>query len=690
MSKINFALKLNNNELAESSINEIDDSNLSIQEQTQFLKLKADYLYATGELGKAKIQAERAYDKTMSSIENGEQSSSTIIPFCLSKVAILNKLKLNSQANETLNKNLTLLGIHIEGCKLDGVTTYNRKVVINLLTNLIETKKSLYVETNSAIHLDDALCLARITINLLRDQRQDNSDNSYLSHWAKQNQQFYDLSISIAESVGDIEMVFEIMEENKSNLLHNDLTKVIALKQSLINEETINIDDSLRQELKTINYQISKTLSDKNKNTSINELSTKLTQCQSQIDKLNNKIKSEYPEYYNLLNNRKSTSISEVQSNLDKETALVEFFVSKNAYYIICLTSNSEKVVKIKGTEDLNKYTHRILSLINEKTSLADLKKESTELYNLLFKKLFNSSHKIKNLIIVPDGQLNNFPFEILRNDKGWLLNNYSLQYQFSTKIWRILHTKKAKVDYTFDLSGYSYQNELSSLGIGKIRNCHGEINSSLICSDKEKLLINGHLSKRKVVWSKGYLETMQYANQSKILHLATHSCLNLNNIDSSRLYFGSEFYTLEDIRKINFDNELTVLSSCESGLGKVIKGEGSLSIAKTFFQSGSKSALVSLWPVDDCSTSDIMAAFYSHLSQGKTKDLALREAKLDYLENAHPTRLHPYYWAGFVIIGNDKAVWNINLATNKYLQAATIIIILIFLLLLLKINSNK
>ena len=71
------------------------------------------------------------------------------------------------------------------------------------------------------------------------------------------------------------------------------------------------------------------------------------------------------------------------------------------------------------------------------------------------------------------------------------------------------------------------------------------------------------------------------------------------------------------------------------------------------------------------------MASFYSHLNSGNSKSAALAKAKQHYLETAHPSRLHPYYWAGFVLVGDESAVWSkeLNLTYLALALAALLII---------------
>jgi CHAT domain-containing protein len=98
----------------------------------------------------------------------------------------------------------------------------------------------------------------------------------------------------------------------------------------------------------------------------------------------------------------------------------------------------------------------------------------------------------------------------------------------------------------------------------------------------------------------------------------------------------------------------MVVLSACDTGVGKEEKGYGVKSLANGFFFAGAKSVVMSLWRVDDYSTSIIMKNYYQNLKEGQSKDDALKNAKLQYLEQVEDEQLkHPYYWAGFVVSGD-------------------------------------
>jgi CHAT domain-containing protein len=98
------------------------------------------------------------------------------------------------------------------------------------------------------------------------------------------------------------------------------------------------------------------------------------------------------------------------------------------------------------------------------------------------------------------------------------------------------------------------------------------------------------------------------------------------------------------------------------------------ISLARGFIYAGCPSIIMTLWTVEDKSGVDLMTSFYENLKTGQNKTEALRQAKLDFLENADPLKAHPYFWAGYVVIGDDTPLF-----TNykKYLIAVGVFIII-------------
>jgi len=137
-------------------------------------------------------------------------------------------------------------------------------------------------------------------------------------------------------------------------------------------------------------------------------------------------------------------------------------------------------------------------------------------------------------------------------------------------------------------------------------------------------------------------------------MHFAMHAKIDNENPLYNRLLFEDGELTASEIYTSNAKANLVVLSACNTGFGKIEKGEGVMSMARAFHYSGIPSVLMSLWKVPDQETKTIMIDFYRYLKKGKSKSEALRMAKLSYLDkNDNGELAHPYYWSGFVINGN-------------------------------------
>jgi CHAT domain-containing protein/Tfp pilus assembly protein PilF len=122
----------------------------------------------------------------------------------------------------------------------------------------------------------------------------------------------------------------------------------------------------------------------------------------------------------------------------------------------------------------------------------------------------------------------------------------------------------------------------------------------------------------------------------------------------------------------------LVVLSGCESALGRATQGEGVLGLAAAFFVSGARAVVASIWEVDDRATADLMERLYAHLADGEPVAHALRMAQLDL----RAERSHPFFWAGFVVIGDGDVSIRLEErgASHRYwvLLAALIVVAII------------
>jgi CHAT domain-containing protein len=151
--------------------------------------------------------------------------------------------------------------------------------------------------------------------------------------------------------------------------------------------------------------------------------------------------------------------------------------------------------------------------------------------------------------------------------------------------------------------------------------------------------------------------------SQYRIIHFATHSILDLEHPELSGIILSmvdekgkpqDGYLRLHDIYQLNLPADLVVLSACETGVGKQVKGEGVIALTRGFMYAGAARVIASLWKVDDAATAELMARFYREMFVNRLAPAAaLREAQ-NQLRQIRRWQA-PYYWAGFVIQGDWK-----------------------------------
>jgi len=161
----------------------------------------------------------------------------------------------------------------------------------------------------------------------------------------------------------------------------------------------------------------------------------------------------------------------------------------------------------------------------------------------------------------------------------------------------------------------------------------------------------------------------------TRIVHFSTHATLDDQSpLDSAvvlsipaKLEEGKDNGLLqawEIFEQVRLNADLVVLSTCESGLGKDLGGEGLIGLTRAFQYAGARSVLASLWKISDRTTAELMVRFYRHLKEGKTKDEALRAAQIELIrgpieitnEKGEIEKIDasaPYYWAAFQLYGD-------------------------------------
>lgn len=148
--------------------------------------------------------------------------------------------------------------------------------------------------------------------------------------------------------------------------------------------------------------------------------------------------------------------------------------------------------------------------------------------------------------------------------------------------------------------------------------------------------------------------------SQYRIVHFSTHGLLDSRRPELSGLVLSlvdeagrpqEGFLRLQDIYTLRLNADLVVLSACQTGLGKDVRGEGVIGLVRGFMYAGAPRVMASMWEVDDAATAELMKRFYRGVLQEKlTPAAALRAAQIEMLKKSHWQS--PYYWGSFVLQG--------------------------------------
>lgn len=502
------------------------------------------------------------------------------------------------------------------------------------------------------------------------------------------------------------DQAFYFSERKKAILLAENILNTqhqADIKKGTIPADLVQKESNLKKELAQINIAIQQAQAADDIEKSIQLQQEQQQPLKTRLAKVSQDIRDYYPEFYAFQYEIDIPRIETIQSLLDAETVIVVFSandaMSKHIYngankYFSIFTISQEDVTitKIDWSQDLNKEVvayHKALnklSIVRTKNFQKFLNRS-----HLLYKKLIRPINKYikngKNLIFIVEDQQNYLPFESLIKELpqevpksdftnlDFLLKYFSISYHYSaTLLFNSLTSKKKGNDFfgfgpvfagkdstTLDIP--SLINQIDSVAYNYQR---GDKFAPLFWSELElkhtaKLFHQQSKALPKLALREKATKALLKHHLEKpydFIHVATHSFANLQYPELSGIvcHPNSDNSETENILRMgeiyHFDiqSNLVVLSSCESGYGELLGGEGMLGLNRAFVFAGTPNVLYSLWKVNDKITAHLMIEFYRQVLSGQSYASALRIAKLKTLKE-EGTAL-PMYWTAFQLIG--------------------------------------
>jgi CHAT domain-containing protein len=377
---------------------------------------------------------------------------------------------------------------------------------------------------------------------------------------------------------------------------------------------------------------------------------------------INKQIKSKYHQF-NFDND--TTDLNKLLSALPNQN-IIEYFVGKNAVYIIAIKNKKvETVIKINDAELIKRQITNYATTYFQNGPNAMLNAPKTfffasnQLYKTILAGIKLSPHQ--RLIIIPDGEIGYLSFDGLITSPNYqpdiaswpfLIKNNIITYAFSLKT--LLASKPANNPKNFTGLFITHQNN-SNTPLKEVQEEAAKI----------KKVVNGNFLMDEEANVKSFNKAFE---ESKILHIGTHSYLSGKNKEPT-LAFDQEKLFLFELAVKKSAPSLVVLSACRTADGLLANGEGIISLSRGFNAIGTPATIAGLWNVNDNAASIITSNFYQHLINHKSTGEALHQAKIDWLSSfqAADALYLPYYWDSLIYMGADQTIV-LNPAKNWWL----------------------
>ena len=480
----------------------------------------------------------------------------------------------------------------------------------------------------------------------------------------------------------DFEKAFELVEGAKARVLMDELAEAESKLFDQLDESTLIRKRQMQKQIDKLYSQITESTD----NTEKEQLRNELKDIEFRYQTLLNSLRREVPGLEDLKYPEPMTA-NEAMSLLDDETAVLEYSFANDKLIRFTITQDKlhadvfEAIEGVSAKEYLTNSIRSFRTFIVEEAPDEDF----TLLYSTLIPDTKDLERKeISNFIIVPGGVISFVPFEALQKEDNYLIQSYNVKYLPSLSMYPFIKSPHRATNVEllalagsgFEGSENGFTESRSQASFASLPSTLLEVDSIAVNFKETRLLKNEDVTEAT-------LKSFDLS-QFRYIHFATHAEIDEVNPSQSGLVlskktdvetlFGEDGHlNSTEISGLRLNADLVTLSACETGMGKVITGEGLLGLQRSFLTAGSSSVMVSLWNIFDRSTAVFMSSFYKSMLEHKAEDYglwnqgldaiglyehplfdykakALREAKLAMID--HPYYNKPVHWAPFILIG--------------------------------------
>ncbi|MEY3445161.1 MAG: hypothetical protein RLZZ519_3442, partial [Bacteroidota bacterium] len=388
----------------------------------------------------------------------------------------------------------------------------------------------------------------------------------------------------------------------------------------------------------------------------------------SRLDELRRGLAQHFPALATAKGQAYKANLNDLIAYAEREqTLVIEYFWGRKSVYALVVNGSGASFRRLCSSVSVTQSASTLAaSLANWDWILTDpataesvLRSTGSLLSDSLLKPIFGQKPP-ERLLCIPDGVLGLLPLEALPIpgkplDGGmaafpYLIRQTEVWYAWSAALLLgpksgLPAPKNKQVLAMAPMAGEGFAGTANDVG-------------KLPESQQEMTALASHCAGQYFLGKSATKEVfLREAPSYSILHLALHGNLSGETSAFSNLGFGSDsgavpLYAWE-IERLHLPADMVVLSACETGAGTLARGEGVLSLGRSFISQGARSVVTTLWKVEDKAAARLMDRFYAALASGQGRGQALRQAKLDYLAQADDFTAHPAFWAAFVLMGD-------------------------------------
>jgi CHAT domain-containing protein len=465
--------------------------------------------------------------------------------------------------------------------------------------------------------------------------------------FGKDKYQVYENMVGVKLRGGDGSSAFEFVERSKSRTLIDQMERSVETAWDTGGEDSPRLRrlQKIREELNILYSRLNELGTTGRAAASDSATKDEIAKREQEFVELLRAAGTEKPGWATL-QSTPAPGVADVQKILEPDELLLEYYAVGDSFQTFVIGRDSFHVYRDVAVSSDTRASIRGLNFQLSKFHLqpAYLSKHASSLLaaarhhlrNLYMQLIEPIAHLLKNskrLIIVPHQMLHYVPFHALFDGEGYLIDKYAVSYAASASVLLICRSRPPATGSARDL--------VLAVADSLTPHINDEVEALRQLLPDADIFVGAEAGEDKL---------RKYGPTAGKIHIAAHGVFRADNPDFSSIRLGDKWLNLFDIFNLNLGAEITTLSACETGMNDVLGGDELLGLARGFLRAGTPSLVVSLWMVNDRSTSQLMYRFYQGLRAGLTKAAALREAIVE-VKAAFP---HPYYWAPFILLGKS------------------------------------